>query len=187
MSMIHRSLTVGLVAALLGVAAAADEKETQAIKAEALSFKVPAGWKKETPKSSMRKAQLKVSPVKGDEEPAEMIVFVFANGAGTVESNVDRWEKMFVDADKKTPKAKVETKKGVNVEATRVEVSGRYVAAAMPGSAEKNDKPNYRLLGAIVETKDAGSYYLRMIGPEKTVAEASKDFDAMIESMKVDK
>ena len=186
MSMIHRSLTLGLVAALVGVAAAADEKETQTVKADALSFKAPKGWKKETPKSSMRKAQMKIEAAKGDDDPAELVVFAFPNGAGSVESNIDRWEKQFIDADKRTPKAKVEKKKGVNVEVTRVEVSGRFVAAVSPGAAEKNDKPNYRLLGAIVETKDTG-YFIRIIGPDKTVSDASKDFDALIESMKLDK
>jgi hypothetical protein len=184
MSMIHRSLTVGLVAALVGVAVGADEK-TQTIKAEDLSFKTPVSWKKETPKSSMRKAQMKVAPSKGDDEPAELVVFAFPNGAGSVESNIDRWEKQFVDADRKTPKAKVEKKKGVNVDVTRVEVTGRFVAG-MPGSSEKVDKPNYRLLGAIVETKEVG-YFFKLTGPEKTIADATKDFDALIESMKLDK
>ena len=184
MSMIHRSLTVGLVAALVGVALAEDEK-TQTVKAGDLSFKAPASWKKDTPKSQMRKAQLKVAPVKGDDEPAELVVFVFPTAAGTVQANIERWEKQFVDADKSTPKAKVEKKKGINVDVTRVEVAGRYVAAMTPGSAEKNDKPNFRLLGAIVETKQGG-YYFKLTGPEKTVADASKAFDALIESMKAD-
>ena len=184
MTPIHRFLTVGLVATLFGVAVAADEA-TQTIKAGALSFKAPADWKKETPKSSMRKAQMKIEPVKGDTEPSELLVFAFPNGAGTVDSNIDRWEKQFVDADKKTPKAKVEKKKGVNVDVTRVEITGRFVAG-MPGTSEKVDKPNQRLLGAIVETKDTG-YFLKFTGPEKTVAEASKAFDELIESMKIEK
>jgi hypothetical protein len=182
--MIHRSLTVGLIAALVGVAVAADEK-TQTVKTGDLSFKAPASWKKDTPKSPMRKAQMKLAPVKGDDEPAELVVFVFPTSAGTVEANIDRWEKQFIDADKNVPKAKVEKKKGINVDVTRVEVAGRYVAAVMPGSADKNDKPNYRLLGAIVETKNGG-YYFKLTGPEKTVADASKAFDSLIESMKAD-
>jgi uncharacterized cupredoxin-like copper-binding protein len=185
MSMIHRFLTVGLVGALVGVAVAADDA-TQAVKAGALSFKAPASWKKETPKSSMRQAQMKIEPTSGDTEAAELVVFAFPNGAGSVESNIDRWEKQFVDADKKTPKAKVEKKKGINVDVTRVEVSGRYVAAVTPGAAERNDKANYRLLGAIVETKDTG-YFFKLTGPDKTVAAASKGFDTLVESMKLDK
>ncbi len=179
-----RFLTVGLVAALVGAAAAADDA-TQAVKAGALSFKAPAAWKAETPSNQMRKAQMKVAPAAGDEEPAELVVTAFPGGAGGVEANVKRWEGMFVDASKNTPKAKVEERKGINVEVTRVEVSGRFVAAMTPGQPGRQDKPNFRLLGAIVMTKDA-SYYFKLTGPEKTIAAASKGFDALIESMKVD-
>jgi len=185
MSMIHRFLTVGLVAALVGAAVAADDAP-QTIKAGALSFKAPGAWKKETPKSSMRQAQMKVMPATGDEEPAELVVFAFPNGAGSVESNIDRWEKQFIDADKNTPKAKVEKKKGINVDVTRVEIVGRFVAPVTPGAAARNDKANYRLLGAIVETPDTG-YFFKLTGPDKTVAAASKGFDSLIESMKLDK
>lgn len=185
MSMIHRSLAVGLIAALFGVAVAAEDNP-QAIKAGDLSFKAPADWKKETPKSSMRQAQMKIEPTKGDDEAAELVVFAFPNGAGSVESNIDRWEKQFIDADKSTPKAKVEKKKGVNVDVTRVEIVGRFVAPVTPGAAARNDKANYRLLGAIVETKDTG-YFFKLTGPDKTVSAASKGFDGMIESMKIDK
>jgi hypothetical protein len=185
MSMIHRSLTVGLVAALVGVAVAADEPP-KTITAKGLSFKVPASWKQETPKNTMRMAQLKLDPVKGDEDPAELVVTAFPGGGGGVDANIERWEKQFLDADKKTPKAKVEKKKGVNVEATRVEVSGRYVAPIVIGQAARYDKPGYRLLGAIVITAESG-YFFKLTGPEKTIAEATKDFDALIESMKLDK
>ena len=184
-SLIHRALTVGLVAALVGVSVAAED-ETQTIKAGALSFKAPSAWKKETPKSAMRQAQMKIEPAAGDDEPAELVVFAFPNGAGSVESNIDRWEKQFIDADKKTPKAKVEKKKGLNVDVTRVEVSGRYIASVTPGAATKNDKPEYRLLGAIVTTPDTG-YFFKLTGPEKTVMASSKGFDSLIESMKLDK
>jgi hypothetical protein len=185
MSMIHRFLTVGLVAGLVGFAVAADDPP-QSIQAGALSFKAPASWKKETPKSSMRKAQMKIAAAAGDDEPAELVVFAFPNGAGSVESNIDRWEKQFINSDKSTPKAKVEKKKGVNVDVTRVEIVGHFVAPVTPGGAERNDKANYRLLGAIAESKDTG-YFFKLTGPDKTVAAASKGFDELIESMKLDK
>ena len=185
MSMIHRLLTVGAVASLLGVAVAADET-TQTVTANGLTFKAPTTWKKETPKNAMRLAQFKVEPASGDEDAGELVVTAFPGGGGGVEMNVDRWEKMFVDADKKPVKAKIEQKKGVNVDVTRVEVTGRYVAAMTPGQTARFDKPNYRLLGAIVMTPKTG-YFLKLTGPEKTISNASKAFDAMIESMNLDK
>ena len=179
-----RSLTVGLFATLLGVASAADEAP-QTIHAGELAFKAPAAWKSEKPINAMRKAQIKVAPAPGDSEPAELAVTAFPGGAGSVEANVKRWEGQFIDADKNTPKAKVEARKGINTDVTRVEVAGRY-AAMTPGQPGKNDKPNYRLLGAIVVTKDTG-YFFKLTGPDKTVLAASKGFDALIESMTIEK
>ncbi len=179
-----RFATAGWVALMLGISAAADDA-TQTIHAGALSFQAPKAWKQERPSNAMRKAQIKVDPIKGDTDPSELAVTSFAGGAGTLDANVKRWEGQFEGDDGKTPKAKVETKKGKNVEVTRVEVTGRYVAAMTPGQPGKNDKPNYRLLGAIVNTPEA-SYYFKLTGPDKTVASTSKDFDAMIESMTMD-
>ncbi len=162
----------------------ADEKtERKKIDAGGLSFEVPKTWKNEQPSSRMRRAQLKVEPVKGDKEPAELVVFAFPGGAGTVQANIKRWEEQFKDKDGAAPKAETKTVKVKDLEVTRVEVSGRYVAAVQPGSPEKLDKPNFRLLGAIVQTDQAG-YYLKMIGPDKTMKAAEADFDKLIESIK---
>ena len=176
-----RSTRFGLAALMAAgvLALVGADDATQTIKAGELSFKAPAAWKKERPKTSMRQAQLKVEPVEGDKEPAELVLFAFPNGAGTIEANIERWESQFVGADGATPKAKVEKKKGKNVDVTRVEIAGRNVAAVSPGAAEKIDKPDQRLLGAIVETPRAG-YFFKMTGPDKTMAAARPAFDAMI-------
>lgn len=178
MTMTRRILTP-VALSLVVIALAGADDALQSITARELTFKAPAAWKKEQPKSSMRQAQLKVDPVKGDAESAELVLFVFPNGAGSVQANVDRWEQQFVSAGGKTPKARVEKKKGKNIDVTRIEISGRYVAAMTPGAAEKNDKPEYRLLGAIVETPTAG-YFFKMVGPDKTMTSARDGFDAMI-------
>jgi hypothetical protein len=169
------------VALAVLVLAGADDA-TKPAKAGEVSFKVPASWKSETPKSSMRKGQFKIAAAEGDTDPAELLVFQFPNGAGTVEANVDRWEKMFADDEGKQPKSKSAKVKGTNLDATRVEVAGRYIASVVPGSPERYNKPGYHLLGAIVET-DANAYFFRLIGPEKTVKAATPAFDAMVASM----
>ncbi len=182
MSINRRFLTLGLVASLVGAAATAAEDAPRKIQAGGLSFQAPAAWKSEKPSNGMRVAQIQVPAVAGDADPAELVVTAFPGGAGGLDANVKRWEGMFVDAEKATPKAKVEQRKGINVDVTRVEVAGRYVAAMMPGQAGRNDKPNYRLLGAIVATKES-TYYFKLTGPDKSVLAASKGFDALIESM----
>ncbi len=177
----HRIRLAALLSLAVVTLAGADDA-TQTITARELTFKAPAAWKKEQPKSSMRQAQFKVDPVQGDTESAELVLFVFPNGAGTVHANIDRWESQFVEADGKTPSAKVSKKKVKDLDVTCVEIAGRYVAAVTPGAAEKNNKAAHRLLGAIVETPTAG-YYFKMVGPDKTMIAAREGFDAMIASI----
>jgi hypothetical protein len=162
----------GLAVAL--VALGADEP-TQTIDVGGLTFAAPTAWKKVQPKSSMRRAQLVAAPAGGDKEPAELVVFVFPEGAGTVEANVQRWQAQFKDAQGKTPQVESKKLKGENVDVTRVEVAGTYTDPF----AGKGAQPDFHLLGAIVETPQA-AYFLKMVGPAKTMAAAEADFDKLI-------
>ena len=130
----------------------------------------------------MRRAELKVPPVEGDKEPAELVVFAFPGGAGTVEANVQRWRSQFKDADGNPPRIESKTVKGKNVDVTRVETAGHYYPSQFPGRPKEPDRPNYRLLGAIVETPATG-YFIKMVGPDRTMQAARDDFDQMIASM----
>ncbi len=176
----NAALSLGAVAAAL-IALGADAPP-QKIDAGGLTFEVPASWKSSKPRSAMRLAQLTVDPVKGDAEPAELVVFAFPGGGGTVEANLKRWQDGFQDENGKSPKIETKVVKGKNVEVTRAETAGRYVAAVFPGSPEVNNKPNFRLLGGIVQADGTG-YYLKMVGPDKTVTAARAGFDAMLASM----
>jgi hypothetical protein len=162
----------GLAVALVALGA---DGPTQTIDVGGLTFDAPTAWKKVQPKSSMRKAQLVVNPAQGDKDPAELVVFVFPEGAGTVEANVQRWQDQFRDAQGKAAKVESKKVKGKNVEVTRVEVSGTYTDPF----AGKGAQSDYHLLGAIVEAPQA-AYFLKMVGPEKTMAAAESDFDKLI-------
>ena len=175
---------VGWVALTLGAGLGADEP-LQKIQADALSFQVPPNWKTERPRSQMRKLQMKVEPASGDSAPAEIYLTVLAGGGGGLDQNIARWEGQFADGGK-PPKAKVETKKGKNVAVTRVELAGTFSGMmGMPGQAKPAPQADTRLLGAIILAGDTG-YFLKLTGPDKTVASISKQFDAMIESISID-
>src|SRR5271165_3007996 len=130
----------------------------------------------------MRRAQLKVEPVPGDEYPALLVVYAFPGGAGSVEANLKRWQGQFKDADGNPPRIESRTVKGKNVEVTRVETSGHYFPSPFPGRPKEPDRPNYRLLGAIAQTPTTG-YFLKMIGPDKTMQAVRGEFDQLIASM----
>jgi hypothetical protein len=175
----------GVAAGLLvtmGLLGADDAKKT--VDAGGVTFQVPESWKSVPTNSQMRKAQLKVEPVKGDDFPAELVVYIFPGGAGSVEDNVARWQKQFKDSGGNPPKVESKKVKAKNAEATRVETAGLYHPTAFPGVPAGPDRPNARLLGAIVVTDKYG-YFLKMVGPDKTMKEASKAFDDLIASLEV--
>jgi hypothetical protein len=173
---------VGLAVTLL-LPGADDPKQT--VDAQGLTFDAPKTWKSSAPSSQMRRAQLKVEPLEGDDYPAELVVFAFPGGAGTVEANIERWRKLFKDNDGNPPKIESKRVKGKNVEVTRVETSGHYHPAQFPGRPPEPDRPDARLLGAIV-MGDGASYYIRMVGPNKTMTKIRPVFDELLSTIKVE-
>jgi hypothetical protein len=178
-SSLLRRIAFGAIAVVLTSLGA--DAPPQTIDAGGLTFVAPGSWKATKPASTMRRAQLRVEPVQGDEDPAELVVFAFPGGGGGVEENIKRWRGGFKDQ----PKVDTKVVKGQNVDVTRVEMAGHYVAPLMPGRPEVNDKPNYRLLGGIVLSGGNG-YFLKLVGPDKTVRAASKGFDDLLASMKAE-
>jgi len=64
---------------------------------------------------------------------------------------------------------------------TTVDVAGTYVAETAPGSGTFLNKPGYRLRAAVVETSN-GNYYVKLVGPEKTVAQWNESFLSYLKS-----
>lgn len=175
-----RALGTAAIAGLLGFAIAADAP-TQTVSVGELSLDAPSVWKSVKPRSQMIQTQLAVSPVAGDEDPAELAIYAFGGGAGGVEANIKRWQSQFKDADGGAAKIEQKAVKGKNVDVVRAEVAGKYVP---PPFARQPEKPGYRLIGAIVQTDSTG-YFLKLIGPDKTVSAARPEFDKMLATIKV--
>src|SRR5271165_6985834 len=96
-SRFSRGFAVGVIAVVLTGSGA--DTPTRKIEVEGLSFAVPASWKSSKPASRMRLAELKVDAAEGDKEPAELLVFAFPGGGGTVEANIKRWQGFFKDGE----------------------------------------------------------------------------------------
>jgi len=149
-----------------------------------LKFTVPAGWIEEERSSSMRVAQYRLPKVAPDTEDASLVLYYFGqNQGGSTAANVERWVSQMKQADGESPKeatkpAHLETN---GLQVTTVDISGTYVAETAPGSGEFHNKPGYRLRAAVVETPK-GSYYVKLVGPEKTVAQWNESFMTYIKS-----
>jgi hypothetical protein len=163
----------------------ADDEPKQTIDAKGMTFEAPKTWKSSKPSSEMRRAELKVEPIEGDDYAAEVVVTAFRGSAGTVEANLKRWQNFFKDEDGKTPEIESKKVQAKNTEVTRAETSGHYYPAALPGRPKEPDRAGARFLGAIV-TGEKYSYYIRMVGPDKTMKKLTKDFDEMLKTIKLE-
>lgn len=141
---------------------------------EELAWDAPSAWQSMPNPNPMRKATYKIPKAGGDADDAELTV---SAAAGGVDQNIKRWEGQFGQA-----KAKTEPRNPNGLKVTIVEIKGTFAGGGMMGapSAPKKDQ---MLLGAIV---DAGEkqHFFKMVGGEKTVTAAKKDFDKLVASLR---
>ena len=103
---------------------------------------------------------------------------------GSVEANIDRWYGQFTQPDggNTRDRAKVQKIKVGGEEIHLVDLSGTFKDQRGP-MAPAVERPKYRMLAAIIATKNAGSYFIKFYGPERTVADNEKAFVGMIEGL----
>jgi len=133
-----------------------------------LHFKAPDGWVVEQPSSKMRAAQYKLPKTEGDGEDASLVLYYFGpSQGGPPQANIDRWITQIQQADGSSSKdkAKTDTMTVNSLKITTVDVTGTYMAEMAPGSSTTH---NYRLRAAVIETPK-GNYFLKLVGPAKTV------------------
>jgi hypothetical protein len=150
-----------------------------------LHYKAPDGWVAGQASSKMRVAQFKLPKADGDNEDAELVLYYFgANQGGTAEANIDRWISQIQQADGSSSKDKSKTESlTVNgLKITMVDVLGRYTAEMAPGSGKFYDNANYRLRAAVIETAK-GNYFVKLVGPVKTVGRWEQSFTDYLKSL----
>jgi hypothetical protein len=149
-----------------------------------IRFKAPAEWITEKPSSSMRVAQYKLPHADGDSEDASLVLYFFGTAqGGSVTDNVERWISQIEqpDGSLSKDKAKIETTVINGLKMTTVDVSGTYTAQMSPGSESRHNDSNQRLRAAVIETSK-GNYFVKLIGPQKTVARWDQTFTDYLKS-----
>lgn len=150
-----------------------------------LKFTPAPDWIVEAPSSSSRKAQYKLPRAEGDSEDAGLVVYYFNGGGGTPQANADRWIAEFAGPDGKAAAhtAKITHKTVNKIPLTIVDVSGTY--ASSMGMTQQGGKPKsgIRLLGAIAEAGN-GPWFIKLTGPEQTVAKWKPSFDSFLDSIR---
>lgn len=132
----------------------------------------------------MRVAQYRLPRADGDTEDASLIVYYFGQGqGGSAQANLDRWIGQMQQPGGGSSKDKAKTEKmTVNgLEVMLLDVSGTYTAEMTPGSGNQQNKPDSRMRAAVIETPK-GAYFVKLVGPEKTIARWDAGFLSFIKS-----
>lgn len=155
--------------------------ETEGASAESLGPEVdlgsgrmtaPKGWTR-GPGTSITKAVFKLPRAEGDSADGRLTV---TQAGGGLKENIDRWRGQFGGKPSKESEKKV---KAAGVDVTVVDFSGTF---ADPFS-KSGEQPSYRMLGAIFEL-GGKMFFVKAIGPEKTIAARSGEFDEFVQSLK---
>jgi len=172
--------------ALLGLVAFAEDKSGNefTIGEGRLALTAPASWMEKEPASRIVEVEFAIPPAKGDETAGRLTAM---GAGGSVESNIDRWVGQFVGPAGAAAKPQRDKTSVSGCEVEIVDLSGTYKDT--PGGPFAGGKTvmreKYRMLGAIIQTKDRGNYFLKLYGPKATIDENAKGFQEMVKSLKV--
>ncbi len=153
------------------------------LQAGSLTYTAPSAWKSRPAASSMRVAEFVVPRAQGDPEDADVVIYFFAGGGGSVEANIERWIGQFEAAGGGPAKPLGRNSFSVGpLKVTTLDVNGTYVAETRPGSGQRMNKPKFAMRAAIVETA-RGPYFIKLTGPQATVTQTLPAFDSFLKSL----
>jgi gluconolactonase len=168
------------------ICALADEKDqkpsdkpavkTKQVEAGDIILTVPEVWKQKAQVRDPRVAEFAVPPAGDDKESGEYAVFFFGKqGAGGVQDNIKRWVGQLEEEGRKV---RIVSGEAMDGKYTLVDLTGAYNKTIGPPIARQTKRlPGWRVVNVLIETK-AGPYFLKLDGPEKTIASIEDEFRA---------
>lgn len=155
---------------------------------DGLKSTTPKSWRSQPTATAERVYQFEIPRAEGDEHNGQLLIFYFGpGGGGGVQANIDRWKGMIKPADGATAADayKVTEFKVGDVKVTQLEATGTYTFKRRPFDPnEKGElRPNYKFIGVIFESPN-GPYFIRMVGPKKTIDAHREGFDEWLKNFK---
>ncbi len=153
-----------------------------------IAMTAPEDWTKVQPRFP-NITPYEFSAPKGVEDKEKIARITVTPAQGSIEQNLDRWYGQFEqpDGSSSKEKAKVEKMEVGGQTVHMVELAGTF-KDSMGGPFQNRPpvlKKDYRLLGAIIETKSMGTYFIKMTGPTESVEKVSDGFKKMLKEMTV--
>lgn len=154
----------------------ATSAETKEYTIKAIKLNLPTSWKEEAPSNNLRLAQFKSPVAEGDKAPTELVISSFGGDGGGVDQNFKRWVDQFTAEGRKVKTTSGECPQGKYHVS---DISGTYLQSSGGGPfapGKKTPMPGFRSLSVVLAVPNEGVYFLRLTGPEKSVAAAADSF-----------
>lgn len=182
-----RIVALSILFAFAPFAAAAQDKGVS-VGLDGLSSAAPAAWKEKKPANNMQFKVFALPKAEGDADDATLTIFFFGpGGGGGVKENLARWKKMMKAPDGKSmdEAAKVDEFEVAKVKVTRVDMTGSYLHKAQPFNPDSpvEERKDQRFIGVVFESPN-GPYFMRLVGPAKTVEKHAKGFEEWLKNFK---
>ncbi len=181
-------LIFGILALAIGPSLAADKEDADRRMPLAdgqLEISAPKGWQRKQPRSNIVEHEFAIPAAKGDAQDGRLTVMA---AGGSIDANIERWIGQFTQpkAGEPKPKPEVEKQKIAGLEVHFVDIAGTYKdSPGGPFAGGKSiERPDYRMLAAIIVAPKIGNYFIKLYGPEKTIQDQEKGFREMIEGLK---
>ncbi len=177
----RRAMCIGFV---LSVAVAAADDKGVEVTLGALKSRTPAGWEDVKTEKQFRLKEFKV-PGADAKSAAELVVFGFNGAGGGFEANLQRWKGMFKPPEGKTidEATKIDKFEVGKAKVTLVDITGTYLFKANPMAPKADPRPDHRMLMAFFDA-EGGPFFIRLVGPEKTVTGQKKAFEELLKNFK---
>ncbi len=156
-----------------------------------LLLPAPAEWVQQKPRNRLIELEFLVpakaaaSPEGAEGEAATSGRFTVMQSGGTIRANLERWVGQF-----KNPKTPEGTELGEakkldidGMPAHLMDLSGTFIDSPRGPFGPKVERENYRMLAAILETKDSGNYFFKLVGPEALIEQQVEPFVEMLKGI----
>jgi hypothetical protein len=159
--------------------AAADDDHKIELGGGKLQMTVADNWQKKKPQNNIIEFEFAVPKAEGDESDGRVTMM---GAGGSVDANIERWTGQFEEPDGAAAKPKLKQEKIAGCDVHLLDIAGTFKDKP-PFSGTEVKRPGYRMFAAVIVTKDAGNYFVKFYGPQRTVAENEKAFARMIDSI----
>ena len=167
------------------LAAAAEDRSVSLADGQ-MNLTAPETWQRKKPQNNVIQYEFAVAPVGDDENPGRVTI----SGGRRYDQCQHRPLDRTIHSARRIEHQKGgqgRRKKVAGQEVHFVNISGTF--KDQPGGpfsgGAVTERKGYRMLAAIVVTKDLGNYFIKFYGPERTVADNKAAFEKMIDSLAV--